>query len=91
MSNIEDGKLQSTISAASSGTGTLPLGVGHHPITCNTQLSYDEEGVFSCSHYEVSADDPRTQACLIHSLAILIIEEASVFSGMKELPFNRDT
>lgn len=69
-------QLQSTLSSATSGTGELPPGVGHHPITCTSNLSFDEDGVFSCEHYKVPYDDPRTHAALVHSLALLIIEEA---------------
>lgn len=77
-------QLQSTISAATSGIGELPPGVTHHPITCTNRLGFDEDGIFSCSHNQVPADDPRTKACLNHSLALLIIEEAFKFTGIKE-------
>ena len=82
-------QLQSTIAAATSGTGSLPPGVLHHPITCQGKLHFDEEGVFSCSHFEVPADDRRTKACLVHSLALKIVEEAFYFCGMSELPYDR--
>lgn len=81
--------LQSTISVATSGVGTLPAGVVHHPITCQSDLGFDEEGTFFCSHYEVSPVDPRTKACLIHSVALLVIELGSGFDGMEELPYDR--
>lgn len=83
-------QLQSTISAATSGIGELPPGVPHHPITCTDDIHFDEDGSFSCKHSEVPAGDPRTKACLIHSLAILIIEIGiTEFSGMTSLPFDR--
>lgn len=82
-------QLQSTCSAATSGLGELPPGVPHHPITCTSKLYYDEDGSFSCEHGTVPGDDPRTQSCVIHSMALLIIELGMEFSGMKELPFNR--
>jgi hypothetical protein len=82
-------QLQSTISAATSGVGDLPPDVKHHPITCGEELRFDEDGVFSCPHGAVPNDDKRTKACLIHSLAVLILEQGYHYSGMKELPFER--
>lgn len=83
-------QLQSTISAATSGVGELPPGVLHHPITCTSELGFDSEGVLSCSHYKVPADDMRTKACLVHSLAILIIEKGiTEYNGMDSLPYER--
>lgn len=67
--------LQSTLSSSTSGIPNPP-GVGHHPITCTSDLTFDDEGLFACEHYECPADDARTRACLIHSVALLIIEEA---------------
>lgn len=77
-------QLQSTIAGATSGIGrdVIP----HHPITCAKPLTFDEEGVFACPHAEMPADDPRTHACLVHSLALLVIELGMSFSGLKELP-----
>lgn len=69
-------QLQSTCSASTSGVGTLPPGVLHHPITCTSKIFYEEDGSFSCEHGTVPADDPRTQACVIHSVALLIVELA---------------
>lgn len=83
-------QLQSTISAATSGIGKLPEGVVHHPITCTDKLYYEEDGSFSCEHYSVPPNDDRTQACLNHTMALLVIEEAMInFSGMTELPYDR--
>lgn len=85
-------QLQSAISSASSGIGELPPGVLHHPISCTDKLYYDEEGALSCEHFEVPPNDQRTKACLIHSVALMLIEEAFLnFTGMKELPFDRYT
>lgn len=81
--------LQSTISAATSGIGILPDGVGHHPLTCTGKLYYDQDRVFSCEHFKVPANDARTQAGLNHSLALLLIEEALNFCGMEKLPYQR--
>lgn len=87
---LSGSQLQSTISSATSGVGTLPEGVPHHPISCADKIYYDETGVFSCEHGEVPANDERTKAALIHSLALLLIEEAFLnYSGMDELPYDR--
>ena len=89
VSNMAGSQLQSTISAATSGTGELPEGVIHHPITCSSTLRLNDEGVFSCEHFSVPPDDVRTKACTIHSFCFLLIEEAFKFTGMKELPYER--
>lgn len=67
-------QLQSTISAATSGVGEAIL--PHHPITCSSILTFDEDNNFACDHALVPADDPRTQSCLNHSLVLLILEPA---------------
>lgn len=70
--------LQATISSATSANYegyTQP--VPHHPITCTAGLYYDEEGVLSCDHAKTEQGDPRTQASLNHSVAILILEFAA--------------
>lgn len=64
--------LQSTLAAASSGLGD-PL-TPHAPITCTSKLYLHEDGALECEHGRVPADDPRTQACLDHSIAILLVE-----------------
>lgn len=87
---LSGSQLQSTISAATSGIGKLPEGAPHHPISCSDKIYFDDSGIFSCEHVEVPANDERTQACLNHSLALLLIEEAFLnFTGMKELPYDR--
>jgi hypothetical protein len=69
------GTLQSTLSSASSGTDGGRLVGPHHPITCPVgELRYEEDGSFSCDHAVVEPHDPRTQACIVHSMALLIIE-----------------
>jgi len=80
-------QLQSTVSAATSGVD-LPPGVLHHPITCTGELTFDEE-FFACPHAEVPITERRTKACLVHSMALLIIEEGFNFCGMTELPYDR--
>lgn len=62
--------LQATLSAASP---TLDVPKPHHPITCHDELELDDDG-FRCPHAGVPADDERTQSCLDHSIAILLIE-----------------
>lgn len=68
--------LQATLSS-SSATGTGYTGIPHHPITCPSELRYYEDGSFECAHAKVPADDGRTQACVIHSVALLLIEIAT--------------
>lgn len=70
------GSLQATLAACSSNS-SYKMVVPHHPITCNSELRFDEDGMFSCEHINMPADDERTQACLIHSVACLLIELAS--------------
>lgn len=70
--------LQATISSATSANyeGYTPP-MPHHPITCSGGLYYDEEGVMSCDHAKTEKGDPRTQASLNHSVAILLLEFAA--------------
>jgi hypothetical protein len=66
--------LQATLSA-SSATGTVVTPVDpHHPITCGSELRLADDGTFSCRHSEVPAGDTRTQLCIDHSVALLLIE-----------------
>jgi hypothetical protein len=72
------GTLQSTLSSASAGTDGGRLVAPHHPITCSLgELRYEDDGSFSCDHAVVEPHDPRTQACVVHSIALLIIELAT--------------
>ena len=64
--------LQATLSTSSSGLGDPPT--PHHPITCTSELSFHEDGVFACEHTRVPAGDARTQACVDHSIALMLIE-----------------
>jgi hypothetical protein len=69
--------LQSTLSLASTGTDGGRSVAPHHPITCSVgELRYEDDGSFSCDHAVVEPHDPRTQACVVHSIALLIIELA---------------
>ena len=65
--------LQATLSASSSGLGE-PV-IPHAPITCaQGPLFFHEDGTFACEHAQAPPGDQRTQACVDHSIAILILE-----------------
>lgn len=64
--------LQSTLSA-SSASGAFIV-TPHHPISCPTHLRLEEDGAFSCDHAMVPPGDVRTQTCVDHSIAILLME-----------------
>jgi hypothetical protein len=66
---------QATLSAVSAFS-PLEAGCPHHPITCQSGLRYEEDGTFSCEHTSVPAGDVRTQFCIDHSMAVLLIELA---------------
>lgn len=82
-------QLQSTCSAATSGVLSPGLQGPHHPITCTSKLYWDEDDTFSCEHSSVPGDDPRSKSCLIHSMALMIIEEAFSYTTMDKLPYDR--
>jgi hypothetical protein len=70
-----DLNLQATLSL-SSATGTpdeAPVRP-HHPITCPSTLRFEEDGTFACGHASVPPGDWRTQSCLDHTIALLILE-----------------
>lgn len=66
--------LQATLSASSATGPWETFVVPHHPITCGGDLRYDDDGCFHCEHATAPADDVRTQFCLDHSVALLLIE-----------------
>ena len=69
-----DLNLQATLSL-SSATGSDQATVRpHHPITCASPLRYEEDGTFACGHAEVPPGDVRTQSCLDHTIALLLLE-----------------
>ncbi len=69
-----DLNLQATLSL-SSATGPDESGVRpHHPITCSSDLRFEEDGSFACGHAAVPPGDPRTQSCLDHTIALLLME-----------------
>ncbi len=65
--------LQTTLAASSSGVGDPPPGP-HHPLSCQSTLELGEDNSLACEHTQVPAGDARTQACVDHSIAILLIE-----------------
>lgn len=67
--------LQSTLSA-SSANSPFPTVSPHHPITCVTELWFEEDNTFRCEHASAPSDDVRTQFCVDHSVALLLIELA---------------
>lgn len=67
-------QLQTTLAAASASSNNCVQ--PHHPITCVGALAYDENCIFSCEHAVAPVDDLRTQQCVTHSVALLLIELA---------------
>jgi hypothetical protein len=67
-------QLQSTIAAATA-TGDTEV-TPHHPIVCGGKIYYEEDGSFRCEHACAPPDNVRTQQCVTHSLALLLIELA---------------
>lgn len=70
--------LQTTLAASAGSTDGYS---NHHPIGCRTVIALEEDGRMACEHGYVPADDPRTQACIDQSVAILIIELAAQREG----------
>jgi hypothetical protein len=66
--------LQATLSASSACS--VPVIVPHHPITCQSRLRLYHDGTFACDHAAVPEDDQRTQFCIDHSIALLLVELA---------------
>jgi hypothetical protein len=66
--------LQATLSASSAIASSEAPTIPHHPITCTSALRYDDDGTFACEHSAVPPGDLRTQFCLDHSIALLLIE-----------------
>jgi hypothetical protein len=65
--------LQATLAT---GSATSELMRPHHPILCRSTLSLADDGALSCGHATAGPGDRRTQACIDHSVALLIIELA---------------
>lgn len=66
--------LQATLSLSSATGPDDPIVKPHHPITCTTPLRYEEDGTFACRHASVPPGDYRTQSCLDHTVALLLME-----------------
>lgn len=67
--------LQATLSASS--TGTDEAVAPHHPITCTGSLRLEDDNRLCCDHSSAPPDDLRTQYCIDHSVALLLIELSS--------------
>lgn len=66
-------QLQPTIAAASASDDSVQP---HHPITCTSKLFFEEDGAFRCEHAVAPPKNTRTQQCVSHSIALLLIELA---------------
>ena len=66
--------LQATLSASSTGTPGAAAILPHHPITCDGCLRLEEDGRLACDHTAAPPGDHRTQQCIDHSVALLLIE-----------------
>jgi hypothetical protein len=81
---FQPSNLQAVLAATSYGPDpTAP----HHPITCQYgRLSYDEDNRLRCDHTVVPPNDARTQSCLNHSMAVLLLELASAGVNVPRVP-----
>ena len=66
--------LQATLSASSTGSSGSEAILPHHPITCDGCLRLEEDGGLACDHTVAPPGDHRTQQCIDHSVALLLIE-----------------
>jgi hypothetical protein len=66
--------LQATLSLSSVSGPEEQVVTPHHPITCSSSLRYEEDGSFACNHTAVPPGDRRTQSCLDHTIALLLLE-----------------
>jgi hypothetical protein len=69
-----DLNLQATLSLSSATGPDEPVVKPHHPITCASPLRFEEDGTFACGHVSVPPGDYRTQSCLDHTVALLLME-----------------
>lgn len=68
--------LQGTLSAATADTALFSEIKGpHHPITCSGKLYIEEDNSIRCEHSIAPSDNPRNQAILDATVAILLFEE----------------
>lgn len=69
--------LQATLSSATADSALVgDLEGVHHPITCVGPLYIDEDNTIRCEHSKAPPSNPRNQAILDASIAILIFQEA---------------
>lgn len=73
---VNEINLQATLATSSAGLDGDVIYKPHHPITCPSRLFYHEDGRFECEHGGVAPGESRTQACIDHSIALLLIELA---------------
>ena len=66
--------LQATLSASSAAGPWETFVLPHHPITCGSELRFEDDGTLECAHSTAPPGDIRTQFCLDHSVALLLIE-----------------
>lgn len=67
--------LQATLSAASASVNQVPP-FPHHPVTCSGELRFNEDNSFECDHARAEPGNERTQHCITHSIALLLINLA---------------
>jgi hypothetical protein len=68
--------LQATLSSSTACSSLAEMGRPHHPITCTSELRLETDGTFACEHTSAPSGDTRTQFCINHSVAMLLIELA---------------
>jgi hypothetical protein len=64
--------LQATLAVSSAMAEAPPS--PHHPITCTSGLRFYDDNSLACEHAQAPPGDRRTQACIDHSIAMLLIE-----------------
>lgn len=71
--------LQGTLSSATAD-GSLAGNIKgtHHPITCAGPLYMDEDNTIRCDHASAAPENPRNQAILDATIAILLFQEVAI-------------
>jgi hypothetical protein len=67
--------LQATLSSSSAGASE-PAVLPHHPITCQADLRFHDDGRLCCEHATAPPGERRTKLCIDQSIAILLLELA---------------
>ena len=67
--------LQATLSSSSAGASEAAV-LPHHPITCQADLQFYDDGRLSCEHATAPPGERRTKLCIDQSIAILLLELA---------------